>query len=422
MVFIDDISVYSRSEDEHDEHLRVLLQVLWEKQLYVKLSKYEFWLREVVFLGHVISVEGLASYYRRFVDGFSSIVSSLTKLLQKNTAFEWTVESDASYMGLGCVLMQEGRIVAYASRYLSPHEYNYPTYHLELAAIFFVLKIWHHYLYGCLCIPEDEDLRSLILTKAHSSPYAMHPGRNKMYQDVQIPQWKWERITIDFVSGLPLTPTSKDSIQVIVDIFTKYCTKLWDDKLHFSSAYHPQSDEQSERVIQMEPFEALYGRRRRTPLCWSDMEEKRSLGPELVREIEDKARLVCDRLKTTSDRQKSYVDLRRRDIKYQVRDKVFLRVYLWKKVLRFGRKGKLSPRFIGPYEVAERIGPVAYHLLLPPELDRIHYVFHEIEIRCDISYEEESVAILDHEVKVLCKKMVPLVKVLWRNHKTEEAT
>ncbi|XP_016704321.1 uncharacterized protein [Gossypium hirsutum] len=137
----------------------------------------------------------------------------------------------------------------------------------------------------------------------------------------------------------------------------------------------------------MAPFDTLYGQRCRTPLCWSDMEEKKNLGPELVREVEDK---------------NSYVDLRRRDIEYQVGDTVFLKVSPWKKVLRSARIGKLSLRFIDPYEVAERIGL--------------------IEVQFDLSYEEESVVILVRELKVLHNKTVPLVKALWRNHKTEEDT
>ncbi|WP_440705198.1 RNase H-like domain-containing protein, partial [Cysteiniphilum sp. E12A11] len=191
VVFIDDILVYSRDETEHAEHLRLVLQILRDKQLYAKFSKCEFWLREVSFLGHMVSASGirvdpskisaildwkpprnvtevrsflgLAGYYRRFVKGFSMIATPMTKLLQKDVKFEWTekcqksfdqlktylteapvlvqpksgkelfIYSDASLNGLGCVLMQEGRVVAYASRQLKPHEKNYPPHDLELA-------------------------------------------------------------------------------------------------------------------------------------------------------------------------------------------------------------------------------------------------------------------------------------------------
>ncbi|KAL4346362.1 hypothetical protein GQ457_17G000110 [Hibiscus cannabinus] len=154
----------------------------------------------------------------------------------------------------------------------------------------------------------------------------------------------------------------------------------------------------------------------------------------------EKVKLICDRLKTASDRQKSYVDLKRREIEYVVGDRVFLKVSPWKKVMRFGRKGKLSPRYIGPYEIVERVGSVAYRLLLPPELERIHDVFHvsmlrkyrsdpshvmpveEIELNPDLSYDEEPVEILASDSKVLRGRTIELVKVKWRHRGVEEAT
>jgi len=206
VVFINDILIYSNTQEEHAEHLRLVLSVLREKQLYVKLSKCEFWMDELQFLGHVIfahdivvdpakvkavvkwespksaieirSFVGLASYYRRFIEGFSKIVAPLTQLTRKDQPFTWTdkceesfqelkrrltsapilvildvrkpfeVYCDASHLGLGCVLMHEKKAVAYASRQLKVRERNYPTHDLELAAIVFALKIWRHYLYG----------------------------------------------------------------------------------------------------------------------------------------------------------------------------------------------------------------------------------------------------------------------------------
>ena len=151
-------------------------------------------------------------------------------------------------------------------------------------------------------------------------------------------------------------------------------------------------------------------------------------------------KMVRERLKVATDRQKSYAVMKRNDIRYEIGEKVFLKVSPWKKVMRFGKKGKLSPRFIGLYEVIEKVGPVAYHLALPPELENIHNVFHvsllqryrsnpshvislvTIELRPDLTYEEEPVEILAREVKELQNKKIPLVKVLWRNHKTKEAT
>ena len=147
--------------------------------------------------------------------------------------------------------------------------------------------------------------------------------------------------------------------------------------------------------------------------------------------------MIRERLKVATNRQKSYAEMKRKDIRYEIGKKVFLN---WKKVMRFGKKGKLSRRFIGPYEVIEKVGPMAYRLALPPDLEKIHDVFHvsmlrryrsdpshvvsseTIELRPDLTYEEEPVEILAREVKELRNKKILLVKVLWRNHKTEEAT
>ena len=150
--------------------------------------------------------------------------------------------------------------------------------------------------------------------------------------------------------------------------------------------------------------------------------------------------MIRERLKVVADRQKSYADMKRKDIRYEISDKVFLKVSPWKKVMRFGKNSKLSPRFIGPYEVIEKVGPVAYYLALPPDLEKIHNVFHvlmlrryrsdpshevsseTIELRLYLTYEEEPVEILAREVKELQNKKILLVKVFWRNYKTEEAT
>ncbi|GJU17708.1 putative reverse transcriptase domain-containing protein [Tanacetum coccineum] len=176
IVFIDDILIYSKTREEHVEHLRLVLGLLKKEKLYAKFSKCEFWLREVQFLGHVIN--GLAGYYRRFIENFYKIAKSLTILTQKCKTFDWGEEQelafqtlkdklcnapvlalpdgpedfvvycDASGIGLGCVLMQRGKVIAYASRQLKIHEKNYTTHDLELGAVVFALKIWRHYLYG----------------------------------------------------------------------------------------------------------------------------------------------------------------------------------------------------------------------------------------------------------------------------------
>ena len=206
IIFIDDILVYSKSPEEHEVHLRVVLERMREQKLFAKLSKCSFWQREIGFLGHIVSAVGvsvdhekiqsirdwprprsateirsflgLAGYYRRFVKGFASMAKSMTKLTGKDVPFVWSPEceesfanlktmltstpvlalpepgmpyvvyADASRLGLGYVLMQQGKVIAYASRQLRKHEGNYPTHDLEMAAVVFALKIWRSYLYG----------------------------------------------------------------------------------------------------------------------------------------------------------------------------------------------------------------------------------------------------------------------------------
>ena len=354
---------------------------------------------------------------------------------------------------------------------------------------------------------------------------AEHQVSSGLLNPLPIPQWKWDNITMDFVSGFPLTQKKHDAIWVIVDRLTKsahflpirldysmdrledlyvteivrlhgipvsivsdrdprFTSRFWKElqsafgtRLNFSTAFHPQTDGQSERVIQvlkdmlrgcvldfpgnwdryiplmefaynngyqssigMAPYEALYGRRCRTPTCWIEMKKHKIIGPELVKDTEQKVQIIQQRLKAACDRQRSYTNLKRKDIEHEVGDKVFLKISPWKKILRFGRKGKLSPRFIGPYEVLERVGPVAYRLALPPELAKLHDVFHvsmlrryrsdpshilpvqDIQVQEDFTFDEEPKAILDREIRQLRNKQVPLVKVFWQHHDMEEAT
>ncbi|GKV24406.1 hypothetical protein SLEP1_g34021 [Rubroshorea leprosula] len=717
VVFIDDILVYSRSIAEHEEHLRLVLQVLREKKLYAKLKKCEFWLNSVAFLGHVVSKDGisvdpekvkavvewsrptnvtevrsflgLAGYYRRYVEGFSRIAIPLTQLTQKGVKFEWTDEceqsyqelksrlvsapiltipddnggftifSDASMKGLRCVLMQHGKVVAYASRQLKPYERNYPTHDLELAAVVFALKIWRHYLYGerCEIFTDHKSLkyiftqkelnmrqrRWLELLKDYDLVINYHPGKAnvvadalsrknhsmlavlitsqryiledlikmdvrvyrhdldallaslqvqptliekikiaqlddpflqqmrkkvesndpklesfKIHEDgsirhgdricvpndselkevksehqrpagklqpLPIPEWKWEHITMDFVTGFPATKNGNDSIWVIVDRLTKsahflpyktrmqiegfaklylkeivrlhgipvsmvsdrdsrFVSHLWGSihnalgtTLNFSTAYHPQTDGQSERTIQtledmlracvidkenswdhhlpllefaynnsyhasikMAPYEALYGRRCKSPICWTDVGERSLLGLELIQQATEKVHLIREHLRVAQSRQKSYADNRRHDLEFAVRKKVFLKVSPTKGVVRFGIRGKLSPRFIGPFEILERVGEVAYRLALPPNLSEVHNVFHvsmlrkyvpdlshviehvPIQLREDLSYEEQPICIVDRKEQVLRRRVIPYVKIQWSNHTEREAT
>ncbi|XP_072093104.1 transposon Tf2-1 polyprotein isoform X4 [Arachis hypogaea] len=763
IVFIDDILVYSKTEEEHTDHLRTVLQILRDRKLYAKLSKCEFWKSEVKFLGHVVSKQGiavdpakveavmnwerptsvteirsflgLARYYRRFIKGFSQLALPLTKLTRKDTPFIWTPECegsfqelkhrlttapvlvlpepsepfevycDASLKGLGCVLMQHQNVVAYASRQLRPHEMNYPTHDLELAAVVFALKIWRHYLYGvkflvfsdhkslkylfkqkelnmrqrrwmellkdydfelnyhpgkanvvadalsrkslyaawmmlreeellkafqglnwgvreesgilCLSqlqissdfksellkahqdsealrkvlpaveqgkqwrvsegqdglwrfknriiVPDIGDLRQRILKEAHKSGFSIHPGSTKMYQDLktmfwwpgmkndvalhvskcltcqkvkiehqrpsgtlqplEIPQWKWESIAMDFVIGLPKTRSGCDAIWVVVDRLTKsahflpiqisctmeelarmyikeivrlhgvpstiisdrdprFTSRFWGafqrafgTQLSLSTAYHPQTDGQSERTIQtledmlracvldqpvswdrympliefaynnsyhasigMAPYEALYGRKCQSPLCWYETGERSLLGPEMMAETTEQIKKIRSRMLIAQSRQKSYADQRRKPLEFEEGEHVFLKVTPTTGVGRAIKTKKLNPRYIGPFEILKRIGPVAYRIALPPYLSNLHDVFHvsqlrkytpdashvlepePIQVREDLTLPVIPVRIDDFSIKRLRGKEVSLVKVAWSQAGIEEHT
>ncbi|GJR93865.1 putative reverse transcriptase domain-containing protein [Tanacetum coccineum] len=445
------------NKQEHEEHLKLILELLKKEELYAKFSKCEFWIPKVQLLGHVIDSQGihvdpakiesikdwtspkspteirqflgLAGYYRRFIEGFSKIAKPMTKLTQKKVTFEWgdkqetvfqlikqklcsalilalpegsedfIVYCDASKKGLGVVLMQREKVIAYASRQLKIHEKKYTTHDLELGATEarkpeniknedvggmlvenskdlkkFRTEKLEPCADGTLCfngrswLPCYGYLRTVIMHESHKSKYSIHPDSDKMYQDMKKLYWwpnmKWDNITMDFVMKLPKSSQGYDTIWVIVDRLTKsaifvpmretdpmdklvrmylkevvtrhgilvliicdhdprFASNFWKSlqyalgtSLDMSTAYHPQTDGQSERTIQTledmlracaidfgkgwvnhlplvefsynnschacikaAPFEALYGRKCRSPVCWTEVEEAQILGP-----------------------------------------------------------------------------------------------------------------------------------------------
>ncbi|XP_060178387.1 uncharacterized protein LOC132608377 [Lycium barbarum] len=190
----------------------------------------------------------------------------------------------------------------------------------------------------------------------------------------------------------------------------------------------------------MAPYEDLYGRRCRSPISWFEAGEAKVLGPDLVKAALDTVKLIKQRLLAAQSRQKAYANKRHRELEFSVGDHVFLRVSPMKGVLRCGKKGKLIPRYIGPYEILEKIGAVAYRLALPPELSTVHSVFHvstlrkyipdpshvlkasNIQLDENLTYEEEPVVIIDRKIRKLRSKEIATVKVVWKNHSSEEAT
>ncbi|WVZ88076.1 hypothetical protein U9M48_034629 [Paspalum notatum var. saurae] len=323
-----------------------------------------------------------------------------------------------------------------------------------------------------------------------------------MLQPLAVPAWKWEDVHMDFIVGLPRTSKGYDSIWVIIDRFTKsahfvpvktiyhaktyaeiyiarvvslhgvprtitsdrdslFVSRFWEQlqtalgtNLIHSSAYHPQTSGQWDECLplaefaynnsyqksfEMAPFEALYGRRCRTPLNWSEPGERVTFGPDLVTQAEEQVKFIHDNLKRAQSRQKSYSDKRRRPLVFEKGDHVYLRVSPMKGVHRFGVKGKLAPRYVGPFKITEQCGPVAYRLELPPHLAAVHDVFHVSQIKClrvpekvidtsqiqiqpDLTYEEKPIKILDQKQRSTRRRTINFYKVQWSNHSEEEAT
>ncbi|GJT33383.1 putative reverse transcriptase domain-containing protein [Tanacetum coccineum] len=281
---------------------------------------------------------------------------------------------------------------------------------------------------------------------------------------------KWEKITMDFVTKLPKSSSGHDTIWVVVDRLTKLahflylygedykterkgnyakiytnaiCSetwilcRCWDTHLPLIEFYYNNSCHTS---IKCAPFEALYGKKCRSPVIWTEVGESRLIGPEIMQETTEKIVQIKERLKTARSRQKSYADKRRKPLEFEVGDRVLLKVSPWKGVVRFGKKGKLAPRYVGPFEIIERVGPVAYRLKLPQELSCVHDTFHvsnlkkclaepdvqvpldEIEIDENLRFVEEPLEIVERDVKKLKRRRIPLVKVRWNSRQGAEYT
>ncbi|GJW75202.1 putative reverse transcriptase domain-containing protein [Tanacetum coccineum] len=498
----------TKNKKEYEEHLKAVLELLKKEKLYAKFSKCVFWIPKVLLAVFQLLKQKLCS----------APILALPEGSEDFIAY-----CDASIKGLGSMLMQRDKVIAYVSRQLKIHEKNYTTHDLELGAecssskfgdtmygtkcmVFTDHKSLQHILnqkelnmrqrhwlellsdYDCeiryhrgkanvvadalsrkerkniknedvggmlvenskdpekfrmeklepradgtLCfngrtwLPCYVNLRTVIMHESYMSKYSIHSGSGKMYQDMKKLYW-WPNMKADIATY-----------------------KALGTNLDMSTAYHPQTDGQSERTIQTlediyhasikaAPFEALYGWKCRSPVCWAEVGEVQLTGPELVQEKIEKIIQIKQRMQVARDRQKSYVDLKRKLMEFQVRDKVMLKVSPWKGVVHFGKRGKLNPRYVGPFKVLERVGDVAYKLELPKELSRVHNMFHVSNLKkCHadeplavpldglrfdgkLYFVEEPVEIMDREVKRLKRSRIPIIKVRWNSRRGPELT
>nr|GEV52716.1 putative reverse transcriptase domain-containing protein [Tanacetum cinerariifolium] len=330
-----------------------------------------------------------------------------------------------------------------------------------LKPIFEICSNGIRFFKGRLWLPLFGGIRDTIMHESHKSKYSIHPGSDKMYQDLKklywwlnmkadiatfvskgltcakvkakhqkpsgllqqpkIPEWKWEKITMDFVSGLPRTPSGYDSIWVIVDHLTK--------SAHFLPI---KKTDNIEKLAQLYLKEIVC--RHGVPVSIISDRDK------LIRETTEKIVQIKNRLLTARRRQKSYADVRRKPMEFEVGDMVMLKVLPWKGVIHFEKRGKLSPRYIRPFEIIERIGPVAYKLDLLEKLLGIHNTFHvsnikkcmanenlviplkEIQLDDKLQFIEEPVEIMDREAKQLKQSRIPIVKFRWNSRRGPEYT
>ncbi|GKB14315.1 putative reverse transcriptase domain-containing protein [Tanacetum coccineum] len=235
-------------------------------------------------------------------------------------------------------------------------------------------------------------------------------------------------------------------------LFWKALNKALGTRLDMSKAYHPETDGQSERTIQTledmlracvikaAPFEALYGRKCRSPVCWAEVGDAQLTGPAIIHETTKKIVQIKSRIQAARDRQKSYANIRRKPMVFQVGDRVMLKVSPWKGVVCFGKRGKLNPGYVGPFKVIERVGTVAYKLELPQQLSRVHNTFHvsnlkkcmsdeslvisleELRVDDKLHFVEEPVEVMNHEIKQLKISRISIIKVRWNSKRGPEFT
>nr|GEX34712.1 putative reverse transcriptase domain-containing protein [Tanacetum cinerariifolium] len=313
---------------------------------------------------------------------------------------------------------------------------------------------------GTLCLHDRSwlpcygDLRSVIMHESHKSKYSIHPGSEKMYQDMKKLYW-WPNMKADITTYVskcltcakvkakhqrPSGLLSERTIQTLEDMLRAYVIdfgKGWVKhlplvKFSYNNSYHAS--------IKVAPYEVLFGRKCRSPVCWAEVGEAQLTGLGMIQETTEKIILIKQRIQAAQDRQKSYADWIRKLMEFEVRDRVMLKVSPWKGVVRFIKQGKLNPRYIEPLKVLAKVGDVAYRLELPPKLSRVHHTFHVsnlkkcyaneplamplegVHIDETLHFVEEPVEIMEREIKRLKQSRIPLVKVRWISRRGPEFT
>nr|GEY89036.1 putative reverse transcriptase domain-containing protein [Tanacetum cinerariifolium] len=407
------------TREEHEVHLGLVAEVIKNEKLYAKFSKCEFWLREVQFLRHVINSDELFSDYDyeiRYNPGKANVVVDALSRKEKVKpkivgAMNMTLQSSIKDR----ILAAQKEAFDESARLQRGLDEM-----IELkndVVLYYLDRIW---------VSLKGNVRTLIINEAYKSKYSIHPGDDKMYYDLR------DRDSNGFVTKLPRTSSGYDTIWVIVDRLTKsayflpmredykidrlarlYLNEIvvrhgvpisiisdrdsrftssfwqsiecvldlggcWDVYLPLVKFWYNNSYHSSMRCAS---FEALYGRKCHFMIMWAQVGEGQLIGPELVQETTKKISQIKDRLKAARDHQQSYANRRIKPLEISVGDYVLLKVSPWKGVVRFEKKGKLKPRFIGPYEIIEKVGPVAYRLDFPKELNGAHDTFHVLNLK-----------------------------------------
>ncbi|GJS22717.1 putative reverse transcriptase domain-containing protein [Tanacetum coccineum] len=346
IVFIDDILAYSKSKEEHEVHLKLVLESLRKGELYAKFSKLSY------------------------------------ALSRKEKVKSRRVRG----MILAAKLRRDVRMVILNEAHKSKY-----SVHPRADKMYYDLRdmYWWPEMKRYIVIYVSKCLTCAKVKAEHQRP-------SGLLQQPKIPEWKWDKITMDLITKLPRA--------CVVDFGGSWDVHLPLAEFSYNNSYHSS--------IRCAPFEALYGRKCRSPMLWAKIREGSLIGPELVLQTTDKVVSKKEKLKAARDRQNSYANKRCKPLKFEVGDRVLLKVSLWKGVVRFRKKCKLTPIYVGPFEILERIGLVAYMLSLP----------EEYQSRQDTFFVEEPVEIMDREVKRLKRRKIALVKVRWDSKRGPEFT